>query len=396
MGDDRKQPNTKLRRARELRGWSQRYVAEQVGTAEQVVSRWESGQHKPNKYFQTELCKLFGMNAEELGFIPAHEQAPQSTPPEQLLIQTQKQTHGALIVPSQALQTVLPPSLEQSSHNLFVLTDSDVSDRLAKLLTKSSIPGMEEIIYFDQQTKFYWRTREETASSASTLYLSVIKYMDGLTMALARSHLPLVRQQLCETISKTALLAGMLLYDRGQYTKARKQFDIAFQASVEANNPVLQSISWARMSFTWTYSRQYQKALHCIQYARHLAAATSDILVQAWLAAVEAEIQAHLLDCDACIQCLNTSDYFMNPAPSSDIAYLFGFNQVLLLGYKGVCLQRFYQEQSPKTHDFLRDAKSALEVALVSKAPLKRNSTISLILQAPMRVRARWKRHAPM
>ncbi len=89
MGDE-KRPNTKLRHARELRGWSQRYVAERVGTNEHVVSRWESGQHKPNKYFQTELCKLFGLNAEELGFIPAHEKdetTPQSKAPQLPLCQ---------------------------------------------------------------------------------------------------------------------------------------------------------------------------------------------------------------------------------------------------------------------------------------------------------------------
>ena len=93
MGDDKRKPNGKLRHARELRGWSQRYVAAQVGTTEHVVSRWESGQHKPNRYFQTELCKLFGMNAEELGFMSTREQeeisprlkASQPPPSEQLL-----------------------------------------------------------------------------------------------------------------------------------------------------------------------------------------------------------------------------------------------------------------------------------------------------------------------
>jgi hypothetical protein len=35
-------------------------------------------------------------------------------------------------------------------------------------------------------------------------------------------------------------------------------------------------------------------------------------------------------------------------------------------------LQRFYREQDPKTHDFLREAKSALKGALASEAPPKR------------------------
>lgn len=38
-------------------------------TTEQVVNRWENGQHKPNRHFQTQLCQLFGKSAEELGFM---------------------------------------------------------------------------------------------------------------------------------------------------------------------------------------------------------------------------------------------------------------------------------------------------------------------------------------
>jgi transcriptional regulator with XRE-family HTH domain len=79
--DDRA-PNAKLRHVRESRGWSQRYVAEQVGTTEQVVTRWESGKHKPNRHFQTELCKLFDMSAEEPGFMPSEREELLPLPPD--------------------------------------------------------------------------------------------------------------------------------------------------------------------------------------------------------------------------------------------------------------------------------------------------------------------------
>jgi|SRR5450755_2297151 transcriptional regulator with XRE-family HTH domain len=66
---EEKKSNKNLRRERELRGWSQRILAELVDTTEQVVNRWESGHHKPNRHFQTQLCQLFGKSAEELGFM---------------------------------------------------------------------------------------------------------------------------------------------------------------------------------------------------------------------------------------------------------------------------------------------------------------------------------------
>lgn len=65
----KKSPNTKLRRERKLNGWSQEYVAEKVSTAAKNVSRWERGDNKPTPYYREKLTRLFGKNAEELGFL---------------------------------------------------------------------------------------------------------------------------------------------------------------------------------------------------------------------------------------------------------------------------------------------------------------------------------------
>ena len=69
-----KKPNAALRRERDLRGWSQRRVAEEIGTSEDIVSRWERGDRLPEPYFRERLCTLFGKDAEELGLIPKRTQ----------------------------------------------------------------------------------------------------------------------------------------------------------------------------------------------------------------------------------------------------------------------------------------------------------------------------------
>ncbi|MGB8344731.1 MAG: helix-turn-helix transcriptional regulator [Ktedonobacteraceae bacterium] len=38
-----KEPNKKLIRQRELRGWSQEKLAEAIGTTAKIVGRWERG-----------------------------------------------------------------------------------------------------------------------------------------------------------------------------------------------------------------------------------------------------------------------------------------------------------------------------------------------------------------
>ncbi len=75
-----------MRQERQLRGWSQKYVAEQIAaldsTSNQVpaitdtyVSRWERGVISPSPYYCHKLCELFGKNADALGLIQAHEES---------------------------------------------------------------------------------------------------------------------------------------------------------------------------------------------------------------------------------------------------------------------------------------------------------------------------------
>ena len=54
---------------RELRGWSQADLAEQVGCDTKTVGRWERGIGFPRPYSRQRLCEIFGKNAEELGLV---------------------------------------------------------------------------------------------------------------------------------------------------------------------------------------------------------------------------------------------------------------------------------------------------------------------------------------
>lgn len=65
-----------LKYERELRGWSQAKIAEEIGTTVRTVSRWEHGLAIPYPYFREQLCTLFGKNAVELGLISEEEQEP--------------------------------------------------------------------------------------------------------------------------------------------------------------------------------------------------------------------------------------------------------------------------------------------------------------------------------
>src|SRR5450432_3112147 len=77
-------PNTHLRRERQLRGWSQAHLAQQIDVPSYYLSRWERGEVSPSPYYQHQLCELFGKSAVELGFLlpdtPPLEQNQQPQP----------------------------------------------------------------------------------------------------------------------------------------------------------------------------------------------------------------------------------------------------------------------------------------------------------------------------
>src|SRR5579883_3332301 len=76
-------PNTLLKRARELRGWSQARVAEEIGTTALNVGRWERGISLPYPHFREKLCILFGKDARELGLLGPEETEEAATSAEE-------------------------------------------------------------------------------------------------------------------------------------------------------------------------------------------------------------------------------------------------------------------------------------------------------------------------
>jgi tetratricopeptide (TPR) repeat protein/transcriptional regulator with XRE-family HTH domain len=78
-------PNLRLKEERELRGWSQKYVADEIGADRYYLSRWEHGTASPSPYYRQKLCAVFGKNARELGLLA--NEAGKETPQESLQVE---------------------------------------------------------------------------------------------------------------------------------------------------------------------------------------------------------------------------------------------------------------------------------------------------------------------
>jgi len=64
------QQRVNLTEARRLRVWSQKELAEQLGTTQVNVSRWERGLTTPTPYFRSKLMALLRKSDLELGLRP--------------------------------------------------------------------------------------------------------------------------------------------------------------------------------------------------------------------------------------------------------------------------------------------------------------------------------------
>lgn len=56
----------RLKQIREERGMAQAAVAEEIGTTESAICRWEKGKHEPSACNIVALCVLFGVSADWL------------------------------------------------------------------------------------------------------------------------------------------------------------------------------------------------------------------------------------------------------------------------------------------------------------------------------------------
>ncbi len=73
-------PNRLLREQRLEQHWSQRELADKLGTTEVTVKRWERGSQQPSAYYRLHLCRVFGKSAAELGLLTEEPAPPVAEP----------------------------------------------------------------------------------------------------------------------------------------------------------------------------------------------------------------------------------------------------------------------------------------------------------------------------
>jgi DNA-binding SARP family transcriptional activator len=253
-----------------------------------------------------------------------------------------------------------------------VVTHPDILERLARIFSEPASIDEKSLAYLHRRIALYWQDRNTDAAPVLDLLDDVTQHLHKILTLLEWPHLPGTRTQLSVIAGETSLLVGALLFELGAYAQARAYFQRGvIQAAREAEYPDLEAIGWGWISFTWTYTGKLKQALACIQAGRRLVARSARTAISAWLAAIEAEIQARLGNQDACLRALGEAAYIEAVEAVQENPLCSQFNVQKLAGYQGICYRLLYRPQVAATAPLLVKAQSILQQTLARVDPIE-------------------------
>jgi transcriptional regulator with XRE-family HTH domain len=379
--------NERLRYEREIRGWSQKRVADQLGTSEDTVSRWERGERKPDAYYREKLCLLFGKNAEELGLIDSiGSKTEESTSerlqsPERLPVIVSDVQRADLVVPapSQAIDLVSQatdrPSEEQSGawlalgasdlaallgegwsveevlESLRVVLQgvhemSKMTRRMVLQLGAAAVVGGISIptgrhISAENRVQLHNALGESIAAGWKLFHTSG----NAQVLAVGQAQLYLVQQASSYLFSSVRPiyysgvynLIGAALHFQGHYDQAYQAHERAYVAALEAADVwnMAQSRSWQANGLR--EQKQHLEAIQTIEAALRLISQKSDtesIRLQAHLLASSAENAAFLGETEFVHKQLAASEALLEQLPPTSTEE---FDHASWHQYAGTC-----------------------------------------------------------
>lgn len=190
--EDAKRPNKRLQHERELRGWSQAYVAEKIGSVEKTVSRWECGEQTPGPNYRRRLCKLFGKNALELGFMSQEVDNEPPLPQESSDQQDSAKTlysDGEVVLEAKedTLSTIIRLTPEQAASLLRLLALGDITmanfdpKRRAAMLHLLSAVSMLTVVPQSLTDPELWDRLNALGDKPSNIDTATLEHFETLT-----------------------------------------------------------------------------------------------------------------------------------------------------------------------------------------------------------------------
>ncbi len=277
---------------------------------------------------------------------------------------------SAALLPSQENTLDLVKTHRQMLHDLLMLASTVLvlspyarwpiseGERSSFTFINTAIEELERI------TESFWRL---CANTSLDLLGNLVEHFRTIIQLLKQVQARDAVQRLCSLAGEIAQILGKTLFDLHEYALAWSYYTFSLKAAQAAFNQRLWAVGLGRMSLLLIYWNQPREALPLLQEAQQLTVQSPRI--ECWLAAVKAEVFAHLGDSDACDAALNIAKTLAAHTSLGEDRYATGFNPSRLAGYEGACFVRLRQPDR---------ALPALQQALALLDPqaIRRQSTL--------------------
>ena len=231
-------------------------------------------------------------------------------------------------------------------------------ERPSLTLVDTAIDELERI------TESFWRL---CANTSLDLLGNLVEHYRTIIQLLKQVQARDAVQRLCSLSGEIAQILGKTLFDLHEYALAWSYYTFSLKVAQAAFNQDLWAVGLGRMSLLLIYWDQSREALPLLQEAQQLTVQSPRI--ECWLAAVRAEVYAHLGDSGACDAALTIARTLAEHASLGEDRYATGFNPSRLAGYEGACFVRLRQPNR---------ALPALQqaLALLDSQAIRRQSTL--------------------
>ncbi len=253
-------------------------------------------------------------------------------------------TASALFTSDQENTLDLVKTHRQQLHDLLMLASTVLvlspyarwpiseGERTSSTLVTMAIDELERM------TESFWRL---CANTSLDLLGNLVEHFRTIIQLLKQVQARDAVQRLCSLAGEIAQILGKTLFDLHEYTLAWSYYTFSLKAAQAAFNHELWAVGLGRMCLLLIYWIQPHEALPLLQEAQQLTVQSPRILC--WLAAVQAEVYAHIGDTEACDAALTIAKRLATQASLGEDHYATGFNSSRLAGYEGACFVRLRQ-----------------------------------------------------
>ena len=348
----------RLRALREDRGWTQQYVADQVGRVawlrlhqrvgvnSDMVAKWEREVKAPSRRYQDLLALVFGIQSWNVAPSAGTKAAPSAGGGQELDASLLDTLGGAA-----SLLDELGPNGSVLQPKMFAVWKEEAMRRrvLLKLMSLAPAVGvsLQELRPQSlQATPEVVFGLEDLADRYQALYHSttpvvlltpVLAHLETLRDVLREKAAPALRRKLHANRARVATLAGRIsFFDLRDPMAARGYYGLALESSREAGDHLQAATALGHAAFIPAADCGFQSSLDYLRAATEQVGKQPHNLMLSWLGAIESEVHAVAGSASAALSAIDRARAALAaPAASPTLPWFDYYDSVRLEGFAG-------------------------------------------------------------